>query len=242
MYDRLNKEIKSSEVDFFMSSKYLITISDESISTVNDLFEETKDNNYNKEKYMSPHPVYLLYEILHRLQNYTFPILDHVSEDIENVENKIFSGKEKEVVTEILFIKRNIVHIRKIMQAHKNVIKKLMSTHSKFFMPDKTNIYLSNILDKTKDIWDILETQKENINAFQETNDALLSHKLNEIMRILTVISVILIPANLVASTFGMNVSFGPFLGEPGDFAKIISVMFIILMSVVLYFKKKKWL
>jgi len=241
VYNRVNKEIESSEIDFFISAKYIITISDEFIPVVNNLFEETKDNNYNKEKYMSPHPVYLLYETLHRLQNYTFPMLDHISEDIEAIEKKIFSGKEKEVVSEILNVKRNILHFRKIMQAHKNIIKKLMNTHTKFFMPDKTNVYLSNILDRTKDIWDILETQKENMNAFQETNDALISHKLNEIMRILTVISVILIPANLVASTFGMNTKFPPFIGNPYDFYKIVSLMFIILIIVIIYFKRKRW-
>ena len=145
VYNRITKEIESSEIDFFISSKYIITLSDEYIPITNNLFEETKDNNYNKEKYMSPHPVYLLYEILHRLQNYTFPMLDHVSEDIEDIEKKIFSGKEKEVVTEILNVKRNILNFRKIMQAHKNIIKKLMNTNTKFFMPDKTNVYLSNI-------------------------------------------------------------------------------------------------
>jgi len=242
VYNKITKEIESSEIDFFISSKYLITLSDEFIPVVNNFFEDTKENEYNKDKFMSSHPIYLLYEILNRLQNYTFPMLDHMTEDIEAVEKKIFSGKEKEVVREILNIKRNTVNFRKVMQAHKNIIQKLMNTRTKFFMPDKTNIYLSNILDRTKDIWDILQTQKENINAFQETNDALLSHKLNEIMRILTVISVILIPANLIASIFGMNVVNAPFVGSPNDFYKVISFMFAILIFVVFFFKRKRWL
>jgi magnesium transporter len=241
-YNRQTREIESSEVDFFVGPHYLITINDGLNTTVSEFFQELKDNDQNKLTYMSAHPVNLLYEILHRLQAHTLPMLDHVSEDIEHIEKKIFKGEEKKVVREILHIKRNIVNIRKIMQAHKNIIKKLMATHNKFFIPDQVNIYFANILDRTKDIWDILETHKENINAFQETNESLISYKLNDIMRILTVISVILIPANLIASIFGMNARFMPFVNQPYDFQIIVSMMLLLMLIFLLYFRKKDWL
>jgi magnesium transporter len=242
-YDRQNKEIKSSELDFFIGPKYLITISDGLIPTLDNFFQEVKNSEYSQDQYMQyPHAAYLLYEILHRLQNYTMPMLDHVSQDIQNVEQSIFSGKEKQVAKEILNIKRNIVNFRKIMQAHKTIIKKLMATGAKFFMPDKTNVYFSNILDRTKDIWDILETQKENINAFHETNESLISFKLNEIMRVLTIISVILIPANLIATTFGMNAQHMPIIGTPYDFYIIFSIMVLIMLILVNFFRRKDWL
>lgn len=241
-YNRETREIESSEVDFFIGSKFLITITDGLISTVNDFFAEIQVNNFAREKYMSTHPAFLLYEILHRLQNYTFPMLDHVSQDIENIEKRIFEGQEKKVVREILNIKRNIVNLRKIMQAHKNIIKKLMAADSKFFMTNKLDIYFSNILDQTKDIWDILETQKENINAFQETNESLISYKLNDIMRILTVISVIMIPANLVASIFGMNLKHTPLVGNNYDFYFIMAIIFAVMASFLIFFRRKDWL
>jgi len=243
VYNRKTREIEASEVDFFIGSRYLVTISDGGVDTVKNFFNEVKNNEYSQEKYMqASHPVFILYEILHRLQNYTFPMLDHVSQDITDIEKKIFSGQEKKLVEEILHIKRNIVDFRRIMQAHKNIIKKLMATHTKFFMPDKTNIYFSNILDRTKDIWDILETQKENITAFQETNESLISYKLNDIMKTLTTVSVILVPATLVASIFGMNVRHMPFIGHPSDFYIILAIILIVILSFVMYFRKKNWL
>ncbi len=243
VYNNKTKEIESGEIDFFIGSKFLVTISDGTIPIIDNFFNELQNNSYSKEAYMlGSHPVYLLYEILHKLQNYTFPMLDHVSMDIESIEKRIFNGKEKALVQEILYIKRNIVDFRRIMQAHKNIIKKLMNTHTKFFMHSKTNIYFINILDKTKDIWDILETQKENINAFQEANESLISYRLNDIMRILTVISVILIPANLIASIFGMNAEFMPFIGHRFDFYAILSIMLILMISFMIYFRKKTWL
>lgn len=243
VYNSKTKEIESGEVDFFIGSKFLVTISDGAIPIIDDFFNELENNEYSKERYMSgTHPIYLLYEILHRLQNYTFPMLDHISMDIEGIEKRIFNGSEKTLVKEILYIKRNIVDFRRIMQAHKNIIKKLMNTHTKFFMHNKTNVYFSNILDKTKDIWDILETQKENINAFQETNESLISYRLNDIMRILTVISVILIPANLIASIFGMNAKFMPFVGDKFDFYTILSIMLTLMLIFMIYFRRKDWL
>ena len=243
VYNSKTKEIESGEVDFFIGSKFLVTISDGAIPIIDDFFNELENNEYSKERYMSgTHPIYLLYEILHRLQNYTFPMLDHISMDIEGIEKRIFNGSEKTLVKEILYIKRNIVDFRRIMQAHKNIIRKLMNTHTKFFMHNKTNVYFSNILDKTKDIWDILETQKENINVFQETNESLISYRLNDIMRILTVISVILIPANLIASIFGMNAKFMPFVGDKFDFYTILSIMLTLMLIFMIYFRRKDWL
>ncbi len=243
VYDRKTREMGSAEIDFFIGSKYLVTISDGKIDTLNNFFTELETNHFSKEKYlMANHPIVLLYEVLHRLQNYTFPMLDHVSQEIENIDKRIFKGEEKKLVREILHIKRNIVDFRRIMQAHKNIVKKLMNTHTKFFMHDKTNVYFTNILDRTKDIWDILETQKENINAFQETNESLISYKLNEIMRILTVISVIMIPANLIASIFGMNARFMPLIGQQLDFYMIMAIMFAMMLGFMIYFKRKEWL
>ncbi len=242
IYNRDTREISASEVDFFIGNDYLITINDGGTKTVNNFFKEVQNNEKLKESYLNQHPIYLLYEILDRLQNSTLPMLDHVSQDIENIERRIFSGEERKIVKEILHIRRNIVNLRKIMQAHKNIIKKLMATNNKFFMPAKMNVYFSNILDRTKDIWDILETQKENINTFQETNESLISNKLNDIMRILTVISVIMIPANLVASIFGINAQHVPFVGEPFDFYIILSFIFLIMLGFVIYFRQKDWL
>ena len=117
-----------------------------------------------------------------------------------------------------------------------------MHTNGKFFMHDKINIYFTNILDRTKDIWDILETLKENINTFQETNESLISHRLNDIMKTLTIVSVIMIPANLIASIFGMNASHTPFIGTFGDFYIIMAIIFTIVFFFMMYFRSKKWL
>lgn len=243
VYNRKTREIESSEIDFFIGSKYLVTISDGLIVNLENFFNEVKTNEYSKDKYMmTAHPIFLLYEILHRLQNYTLPMLDHISRDIEDIERRIFKGEEKVLVREILHTKRNIVDFRRIMQAHKNIIKKIISTQNNFFMHSNTEIYFSNILDRTKDIWDILESQKENINTFQETNESLISYRLNDIMKTLTIISVILLPATLIASLFGMSSEYLPFVHQPSAFYYVMAIICSVAFLLVLYFRKKDWL
>ena len=117
-----------------------------------------------------------------------------------------------------------------------------MRTNDKFFMHSKIDVYFTNILDRTKDIWDILETLKENINTFQETNESLISHRLNDIMRTLTIVSVVMIPANLIASIFGMNARHAPFIGQFGDFYIIMAIIFTMVFFFMMYFRKKRWL
>jgi magnesium transporter len=243
VYNRRTKEIESSEIDFFIGAKYLVTISDGLIISLENLFNEVKTNEYSKDKYlMSTHPIFLLYEILHRLQNYTLPMLDHISRDIEDIERRIFRGEEKALVKEILHTKRNIVDFRRTMQAHKNIIKKIMETKNNFFMHTNTEIYFSNILDRTKDIWDILESQKEDISTFQETNESLISYRLNDIMKTLTIISVVLLPATLIASLFGMSSEYLPFADSPSAFYYVVSFITAVALLLLLYFRKKDWL
>src|SRR3989344_2920616 len=145
VYNRQTREIESSEVDFFVGSRYLVTICDGGLDTLDIFFNQIKNDEDQREKLMlSSHPANLLYEILHRLQNYTFPMLDHVNKDIEAIEKRIFSGQHKTMVKEILYIKRNIVDFRRIMQAHKTIVKKLMASKNNFFMQDQMDIYFSN--------------------------------------------------------------------------------------------------
>ncbi len=241
-YAKDDKEIEATEINVFIGEKYLVTASDGKENEVENFFRECQSDEASKQLYMSDHPAQLLHELLHRLQSQTYPLLDHISEDMEKIEKQLFAGHEKRMVREILTVRRNIVSFRKIMQSHKNVIKKLVATRTKFFMPDEMAVYFNENLERSKDIWDYLETHKETIDAYQQTNESLISFKLNDIMKILTIISVILIPANLLASIFGMNTAFAPFIHDRLGFWYIIGLIAIVISSFLMWFKKKDWL
>jgi magnesium transporter len=241
IYDHQTKEIFPSEVDFFIQKDLLVIIHNNELSPLVNLFKVIKNNKDSKEKYLSGNPAIILYEILNSLLFYCFPILNHISIDIDNIEKQIFIGDEKKMVREILTIKQNIVNFRKVMQAHKTVIRKLILKAPQFFSIIKLNIYFGDLIEYTKEIWDSLENYKEAINALHETNEALISFHLNDIMKILTMISVILLPITLIASIFGMNVAM-PFLEYPHSFIYVLLLMCFISLGMVWFFKTKKWM
>jgi len=243
VFNRDTKTLKGSELDFFISQNYVITVHSNELTPLMELFESCKKDESLREKYLSGNPATLLYEILNRLLLYCFPILNHISLNIDEIENKIFSGRQQEIVENILCVKRNIINFRRSMQAHKNVIKKLIAKAPRFFSIIRLDIYFKNLIEYTKEIWDDLENYKETIEALYNTNESLLSYRLNTIIKTLTIFSVIVLPLTLIASIFGMNVLEGmPFINNPSGFWILMIIMIVITVFMVFIFKKKKWL
>jgi Mg2+ and Co2+ transporter CorA len=172
-------------------------------------------------------------------------MIDHLIADCDNIQQAIFSGQERKMVSEILIIRRNITDFRKIMQIHKNVVKKSINhfTANPSFMMKKTDVYFESLLDNAKEIWDMLENLKERIEALQQTNESQISFTLSDTMRILTIISVFTFPLTLLATIFAMRVEGGmPFVGSVNGFWYIIGIMGCIWLIMIAIFKNRRWM
>lgn len=126
IYNRKSREIEPTELDIFISKDYLVTVQNNNLKTFTNFFNLFRVSSDLRQKYQDESPEKLLYEILNKLFLYIFPMIDHLSADCDNIEKAIFSGKEKRMVSEILLIRRNITDFRKIVQVHKDVLKKLV--------------------------------------------------------------------------------------------------------------------
>ncbi len=245
IYNRATRTFEESELDIFIGKNYLITINQGNLTALNDFFNLFRLSSDLRMKYTDRSPERLLYEILNKLIFYCYPMIDHLILDCNNIEKAIFSGKERKMVSEILIIRRNITDFRKIMQVHRSIVKKLIHylKENKNFVLKKTDVYFESIVDYTEEIWDMLDNLKERIEALQNTNESQISFKLSDTMRILTVISVIILPISFVAAVFGMNTTHAmPFLEDPQGFWYIISLMAAIMIGMIATFKYKDWL
>ena len=244
IYNPKTREIAPEEVHFFISKHYLITIHNNVLAPITNLFHFCQSSQEVRKKYFEGSAEKLLYYILDKLLTYIYPILDHISVDINKIEKGIFAGEEKKMVKEILIIRRNITDFRKIMQAHKKTLQRLTSglQESNLFQIQKTDRYFDNLVDHTKEIWDALEGYKEAIEALQETNESLISNRINEIMKTLTAISVTMLPVTLVASIFGMNTTYMPLKENPLGFWLILAINVLIISTLILFLKKKRWI
>lgn len=243
VYNSKNREIKPVEIDTFITEDHLITLHYGQLKSLNDLFNLCANDPAEKSTYLNDNSVMLLYEILKRNYFSLFPMLDHISLDINNIEKNIFAHREREMVQEILIIKRNIVYFRKIMQSHYTIISKLINQKANFLQEDaEGDMLLRNLLEYIQNIWDALESYQQTIDALEDTNNALVTFKLNDIMRTLTIVSVIVFPLTLMAAVFGMNVANMPLINHEMGFWEILGLMGLASICMYLYFRYKKWI
>ena len=246
LYNRTTGVITPAEIDFIINREYIISVHDNKLPIFVNFFNHLKKTKHQQEKneFLSNNVIIILYEILNKLIMHCFPMLDHISLDIHRAEKRIFQGREKELVEKILASRRNIVNFRKIMQAHKNIMKKLEQANReiKFFDQNKADVYFNSLIEKVKDIWDNLEGFKESIEALHDTNESLISFRLNQIMKTFTSISVVIFFLTLVATIFGIGATNTPFTRLPLGFWFIIILEVAIAWLILRFFKKRRWL
>ncbi len=242
-YSPQTRQITATEIDFFIYPNALITVHEDGVhNKIDDLFLQCSKDPQKQTQLLHGNPSILLYTLLEALLKDVFPLLGHIRGDLQFIERQIFAGYEKTMVQHILQAKRNIVNLRSIMQSHEFVIQKLIVKSEPLFSTAQLQVYYNNLVEHTKDIWAILQNEKETIEALQETNESLISFRLNDIMKLLTGMSVVLLPVTLIASVMGMNVSL-PFLESAANgFWYIVGFMVALATTMVLYFKHRDWL
>jgi len=235
-------KIISAEVDFFVGHGFLITVNNNSLRALSDFFSLGKKSPDSLLAYSLESSAILLYEILGHLIDSCYQLLDENSINLNEVEELIFSGQQKEAVKQILTIRRNIVNVRKIIQNHKNILRQLMEMESSLVEKPAIKKYYVGLVEHSKRIWEVLENQKEMIEVLNNTNESLLNDRMTSIMKTLTIFSVIVLPLNLLAGTFGMNAKYMPFVDHPYGFWIIVGIMFTCSLGMLVFFETKRWL
>ena len=153
-------------------------------------------------------------------------MLRKIGNKLDAIEDDIFEEERSEdVVRDISRVKQEIINFRKVIRPQRPVLRDLENVKERFLAPDlDLEIYFDDIVDAHERIWDMLENYKEVVEALEETNESVINHRVNEILRVLTAISVIVLPLTLIASIWGMNVGV-PGEGDPFDFYLVIGGM-----------------
>lgn len=234
--------VVSGEIEFFIGHGYLVTLHNNNLLALSDFFSYCKKNTDDLLSYSVESSAILLYEILDRLIKDVYALLDRNSLNINQVEETIFDKRQKQAVSQILDLRRNVVNIRKIMQNHKNILQRLMDMESSLVPNNIIRKHYAELVDHSKRIWEMLENQKDMIEIFNSTNESLLNDQMNMIMKTLTIFSVIVFPLTLLAAIFGMNAKYMPLVDGPYGFWIILTIMGLGSMVMLWFFSKKKWL
>jgi len=232
----------SSELEMFITKDHLITAHPLPINPLKTAFEGCQEYTSVSERYMGNSTAHLLYYLIERLFDSCFPRLDRIAEKIDSIEDRIFEGEEKEMVKEISLIQREVLDFRRTLKPQRSILESLAIMESEIF-PKSLQPYFRDLIGSNIRVWNTLENHKETIKALKDTNESLLSNKISEIMKILTVVSFVTFPLSVIAGFFGMNVFDNvDFMHNPITPPILLAVMLAITIGMLIYFKKKKWL
>lgn len=232
----------STELDIILFRDTLITSHCNFLPELKKVFEKCEKDLAVKDYYMQRDAVCLLYLILDKLIDARMPMLDHIDDHIDRIEAKMFTGDERKLLQEIAYVKHDIIGFRKSIKPQRSVLESL-SHFTPQISPNDYRREITEVIGSNIKVWNTLENHKEMIEALEQTNESIFSHRLNDTMKILTAFSVMVLPLTLIASIFGMNTTVGmPFMQEEYGFEMILAIMVCVSLFSFLFFKFKKWL
>ena len=239
-YHEMDHDVTPRELDIILTKNALVTNHGRPLFLLENFFKTCRRPEIEGEKYLDKGPGYVLFSILDIFWRDCLAKLDRINEDMEKTEKKMFHGKEKEMVREISHIKTDVIDFWRIIEPQLEIMKLLEKDGPKFF-GEELSLHFSGILGNYEKIWQTVKALKETIFAMEKTNQSLLTTKTNEIIKVLTIFSVIMMPLTLLASIWGMNLRL-PFGEHPFGFLFVAAIMAVVLAGMFTYFRKKGWL
>lgn len=240
LYDAKARTTYPGELDIVLTKDHLITGHNRNIFELDAFFESLEKNEGKRRIYMSKTPAHLLYSILEMLLDSCFPRIDHIHEKLLNIEELVFAGKEKEMVFEISVVKRDILNFRRTLKPQRHIIESLSQMKTNLIEPE-LNLYFQDLAGTNIRLWNALESNKETIESMEETNNSLLSNKLNMTMKVLTIFNAIFLPVTVYSNIMSMT-SDVPLSRNPDGFWIHTALMFSISIFTIALFKIKKWI
>ncbi|HRZ41080.1 MAG TPA: magnesium transporter CorA family protein [Bacteroidales bacterium] len=237
--DKANKFVKTKEVKIFWGKDYVITIG-KSHWVVKNLFNEVKENPDTALGNLPNTSDILLYSILEALMKETMSLLTRIDEELDLINREIFNIRAEKTIERISVTRKNLILINTIFRPQLRVFQKFESGAIEGFAEEMEE-YWGNILDYYQKMWDMIEDYEELIEGFSKTFDSLQANRTNQIMKILTFISTIMLPLSVITGMYGMNVAL-PMGKNPVAFYVILSGMVLIMGGMMLFFKRKKWM
>jgi magnesium transporter len=240
LFDKDTDRLLTAELDLFIGPDYLITLPSIPLPPLTAMFERYREKEELREATFSSGSGYLLYKIVDTCVDASFPMLRKMGLKLDRIEDDIFEGNAKNVVLDISNAKQEIINFRRIVRPVRAVLRDLERTKQRYLAED-LEIYFDDISDAAERIWDILENYKEVVEALESTNESALTHRLNDNLSVLTALSVLLLPAVLIASVWGMNVDL-PGDESVGEFWLLAVAMVLATGIAAWYFRRRGWL
>ena len=229
------------EVDFIIGKDFLITAHYETIDTFHKFAKIFDVNAELEHDHIGSSGIDIFLILARHLYKSIENEIDQVHDDLEDIEEQIFEGHEKEMVVALSNVGRDILNFKEALDSHQDVLKSLLVTAPEF-SGDEYKYKVRALEDVYYRVLKHVTRLWQTLTELRETNNSLLSTKQNEVMKIFTILAFVTFPLSLIAGIFGMNTKYIPLVGLPHDFWIVVGVMLFATILMAIYFKKKDWM
>lgn len=236
--DRSNRFLKTKEVKIFWGNDFIITIGT-SHWVVKTLFNSAREDDTSGVMSVGTSDA-LLYKILERLMLETMTLIRRMGTEVELINRDLFSKRAERTIERISITRKNLILLNTIFKPQLRLFHKFESGEVEGYAENMED-YWGDILDSYQKVWDMTEDYAEMIEGLSKTFDSLQTNRTNEIIKMLTIISSIILPLTFVTGLYGMNVDL-PFQTNPNAFWIVLGVMAAIAAFMLSLFKFKRWI
>jgi magnesium transporter len=184
---------------------------------------------------------YLFYAIMDTVVDYYFNVLEKIGDNVAKIEEEIIRAPRRNSLIELYRLKREVIDLRKQVWPLRDMIGNLLRSESTFFTAN-THLFFRDLQDHSTRIIDTVETYRDLLSGIMDIYLSTNANKMNEVMKVLTIMSSVFIPVTFIAGIYGMNFEFMPELKSKYGYAAVWVVMLSVMGGLLYYFKKKKWM
>jgi len=237
-YDEKEGETKIEQVSLVLGENFVISFQERE----GDIFEPIRERiRKGKGRIRKMGADYLAYALLDAVVDNYFLILEKLGERLEDLEDRVVSNPQPETSQEIHKLKREMIFLRKSVWPLREVINSLERGESPL-IKKACRIFLRDVYDHTIQVIDTVETFRDMVSGMHDTYLSSISNRMNEVMKVLTIIATIFIPLTFIAGIYGMNFEFMPELKWHGAYFAVWGIIVIVAVIMVIFFKRKRWL
>lgn len=237
-FDEKENEIQTEQISLVLGHDFVISFQEREGDVFDPIRERLRNNKGRIRKASADYLVYALMDAV--VDNY-FLIMEKLGETIEEIEDRLVVSPSSETVHIIHDLKRQMIVLRKSVWPLRDVISRLERSESPLIMRS-TLIYLRDVYDHTVQVMDSVDTFRDMLSGMLDIYLSSVSNRMNEIMKVLTVIATIFIPLTFIAGIYGMNFSYMPELAEPWGYPAVLILMATLSIGMVIYFRRKHWI
>ncbi len=240
-YDIDENDIDTLELDMFVGANYIVTHHDTPLKAVDRVWNLCQRD----ERHLRRGPVHLLYKLADEVAADYMPVVEDIDATIDEIEDQVFDNPARSVLEQIFGLKRTLLTLRRIIGPQREVLNKL-GRGDYAVIPTEYGVFFRDVYDHLVRLYDISESLRDLVGGALDTYLSVVSNRMNEVMKTLTIITTLFMPVSFLAGFFGMNF-FQPVFRldiwtSPGALAALIAAMLLFPVGMFLWMRKRAWM